>query len=108
MNYKEAQGITKQDGFDIDSLLRLVLYMKDPQGRISSYNNINSLVQIDGANVKIGTNQPLNVFSEKGALINAIARLNIATDSEVLNSQFQTSQMQCMQTVKQRIAHGEK
>lgn len=105
---KQAQGILQQDGFTIESLLRLVLYMKDPSGRISSYNNISSLVQVDGANVKIGTNNPLNAFSERSTLITAIANLNISTDSEILNQFFQTSNLQCLQRAKQRIAYGEK
>jgi hypothetical protein len=60
---KQASGVTKQDGFSIDSLLKLVLYTRDKDNKVSSYNNINSLVQIEGPNVKIGNSEPMNIFS---------------------------------------------
>jgi len=43
-----ASGVTQENGFSIESMLRLMLYMEDSEGRISKYNNIRSLVQIDG------------------------------------------------------------
>lgn len=103
---KRASGITQEDGFSIDSLLMLMLYMKDPEGRTSKYNNLRHLVQINGPMVTIGQNQPANIFSERDTIVKLIADLNIVTDAEILNSFIQTSQLQCLQRVKQLVARG--
>lgn len=103
---KKASGILQQNGFSIDSMLQLMLYMKDPEGRVSKYNNLRALVQIDGPMVTIGQNEPLNIFSQKSSIIDLLAGLNIVTDAEILNSSIQTSQLQCLQVVKQMVARG--
>ena len=103
---KQASGVTQEDGFSIDSLLRLMLYMKDPEGRTSKYNNLKHLVQIDGPMVTIGQNQPANIFSERDTIIKLLADLNVVTDAEILNSSIQTSDLQCLQRVKQLVARG--
>lgn len=105
---KLASGVTQVGGFSIESMLQLMLYMEDPEGRISRYNNINSLVQIDGAQVKIGENQPLNVFSDKDLAVQLISNLSVSTSADILNSNLQTSQLQCFQQAKQLIASGAK
>lgn len=103
---KQASGIQQQDGFSIDSLLYLMLYTKNPEGRLSKYNNISSLVQIDGPNVVIGEDKPLNIFTDRQKVIDRIAALNIVTDAETLNTPLQASQLQCIQRAKQLIARG--
>ena len=105
---KKASGVKQENGFSIDDLLYLMLYTKDPEGRVSKYNNIRSLVQIDGPMVKIGENNPLNVFTERQSIIDQIAALNIVTDAETLNTPLQTSSLQCFQMAKQLIARGAK
>lgn len=105
---KMSSGVKQVNGFSIDSMLKLLLYMEDPSGRISSYNNIQSLVQINGPQVTIGNNQPLNIYSDREKIVSALANLNIATNAKILNQSIQTSDLQCLQTAKQMIANGAK
>ena len=81
---------TDQYGFNIMELLKMRLYMADPERRITRRNNTNNMVSIENGHVTIGS-QTFDIVSQRTELVNRIATLQNVTRSNMLNQYMRTS-----------------
>jgi hypothetical protein len=63
-----------QYGFNIMELLKMRLYMADPERRITRRNNTNNMISIEDGHVVIGKDV-FDIVSQKGDIINRIASM---------------------------------
>ena len=79
-----------QYGFDILELLKMRLYIADPERKLSRRNNTSNMITIGDGSVTIG-DQTYDIVSNKTELINRIAQLPNVTRGTDLNKYLRTS-----------------
>lgn len=81
-----------EDGYDIYSLLNLVVYMYNPTTvrYLSKYNNQTNLISIQNGNVQIG-NQVYNIYTDRAQLEERISSMQFVTNIKTLNSKLSVS-----------------
>lgn len=103
-SYKKGNDKTP-DGYDILELLKQRLYMLKPGQRISLYNNLDNLVELDtdaGKNkIKIGNDiyDLTNIKSEQN-LINRLSLLTTNINANTLNDNLMYSNNQIFSTIR--------
>lgn len=97
---------TDQYGFDILSLLRMRLYMADPDRKISAWNNVNNLIQIQDSTVIIGKDK-YDIVSQKQELINRISNMQNVISNRALNQFMGTSQNSVLHRLSTLFDSGE-
>jgi hypothetical protein len=73
-----------ENGFDIMELLRMRLYMANPERRISRRNSINNMISIENGHVVVGT-QAFDVVGNRQQLVDRIASMQNVTRADMLN-----------------------
>jgi hypothetical protein len=94
-----------QYGFDIMELLKLRLYMFDPQRKLSSRNNTRNMVTIRQNEVVIG-DVAYDIISQKNELIRRIARMPNVTKASMMNESLRTSQNSVISRVRNLFGQG--
>ena len=90
---------TDQYGFDIMELLKMRLYMADPERKITRRNNTNNMISIENGHVVIGK-ETFDIVSQKTDLINRIAAMQNVTRSGMLNQYMRTSNNSILSRVR--------
>lgn len=94
-----------QYGFNIMELLRLRLYMADPERKITRRNNINNMVSIENGHVVVGK-ENFDIVSQKNELINRIATMQNVTRADMLNQYMRTSNNSVLSRVRILFANS--
>lgn len=88
-----------QYGYNIMDLLKMRLYMADPERKLSRRNNVSNMITIENGNVTIGE-QTFDVVSNKQALIDRIASMQNVTRATMLNQYMRQSNNSVLSRVR--------
>ena len=95
-----------QHGFNIMELLKMRLYMADPERRITRRNNTNNMISIEDGHVVIGKDV-FDIVSQKGDIINRIASMQNVTRAAMLNQYMRTSDNSIISRVRTLFGSGQ-
>lgn len=90
---------TDQYGFDIMDLLKMRLYIADPERKLSRRNNTNNMITINDGSVTIG-DQQYDIVSGKKDLIERISTMPNVTRGIDLNKYLRTSNNSVLSRVR--------
>jgi len=82
--HKYIQGERQIDGYDILSLLKQRLYIRDPKRYLTEYNRIGTMITIGNNGVTIGETF-YNIVTQKNDIINAISAMSNVVDVDMMN-----------------------
>lgn len=102
--YQKMQGQTYVDGYNIDDLLSMVLYMDDPNKRASQYSNTKNKIRIDPASnsVIIGSEVGISI-ADRQKLIQRLASMQIVVDADMLNENMQSTSNDVISSARQYL-----
>jgi len=102
--YMEGNRVD-QYGFDIMELLKMRLYMADPQRRLSFRNNTANMITLGNNTITIG-NEEFDIISQKNELIRRVAQMNNVTRADMMNESLRTSENSVISRVRTLFGQG--
>lgn len=104
-----VNGNEKSEGYSILDLLKMRLYIDDPNRRITPYNNERNLIKIDRVEktVTIGSEAPIRIdalLSNNKDLIQRIAAMPNVTNNSMMNQRLGSSSNNVISSVRSLIA----
>lgn len=85
--YRYTTGQRTIDGFDILTLIKQRVYVKDPAKRLSIYNSKTNMIEFVRNGINIG-DQFYNIYEQKQAIVDAIAAMPNIANAGQLNKQL--------------------
>lgn len=104
--HKYIQGERQIEGYDILSLLKQRLYIRDPKRYLTEYNRIGTMITIGNNGVTIGETF-YNIVTQKNDIINAIAAMSNVVDVDMMNQNILQSTDPVLVSAYNRIRAGQ-